>query len=63
MRSYSDVAVAEEIDGLVMEVVGATSNILLPFEMMRKAMMLESHIDHLSKEGIFTLDVSSLIYE
>jgi hypothetical protein len=51
MRSYSDVAVAEDIDGLVMEVVGATSNILLPFEMMRKAMALESHLDNASKEG------------
>lgn len=51
MRSYSDVAIAEDIDGVVMEVVSATSNILLPFEMVRKALALESHCDNSSKEG------------
>ena len=56
MKSYSDVAIAEDIDGIVMEVVSATSNILLPFEMVRKAIGLENHSDSSSKDGLKAID-------
>jgi hypothetical protein len=58
MRTGSDVAIADDIDSVVMEVVSATSNILLPFEMVRKAMLLESHCDSSSKEGKFNSSAS-----
>jgi hypothetical protein len=54
MRTHSDVAIASDIDSVVMEVVSATSNVLLPFEMVRKAMLLEAHCDNSSKEGLMT---------
>jgi hypothetical protein len=34
-----------------MEVVSATSNILLPFEIIRKAMSVEAHCDSTSRDG------------
>jgi hypothetical protein len=52
LRSCSDVAVSDAIDGVVMEVVSATSNILLPFEIIRKAMSVEAHCDSSSREGL-----------
>lgn len=36
----------------MLEVVTATSNVILPFEMVRKAMSVEAHCDHASREGI-----------
>jgi hypothetical protein len=51
LRSGSDVAVSDAIDGVVLEVVSATSNILLPFEIIRKAMSVEAHCDSSSREG------------